>query len=206
MPDPGLPTVDTKQMTFYEMKLLAPACLAVVLCSCAATPASPTRAVASTEVAATIDSYDYECDTPAGHFADWVRTLSASRVVVRGSVLFKEGREHPAARPVANVLLSGTEVAQTFGLRAQILSASPELLQIDLVGPLPGKGTVPVATVPWKNQPIEFELSLNAAGEAELSAAGHRSALHVGQVALTKLSLGCSTVDAHFAHVTVNID
>jgi hypothetical protein len=157
-------------------------------------------------VAAATESYDYECDTPAGHIADWVRTLSATRVQVRGSLLMKEGRETANAPPVANVLLAGSEVAQSFGLHAQILSATPELLQIDLLGPLPGNAVVPVATVPWKNQPIEFELSLNAAGEAELSAAGHRAALSVGAVTLTKFSLGCSTADAHFAHVTVATD
>jgi hypothetical protein len=181
-------------------------CLTLWLCGCAAAPAPAARASTTIEAAVPVESYDYECDTPAGHIADWVRTLSAARVTVRGSVLIKEGREHPIARPLANVLLAGSEIAQTFGLRAYTLSASPELLQIDLIGPLPDKVTLPVATVPWKDQPVEFDLSLNAAGEAELSAAGHRAALHVGQITLSKLSLGCSTVDAHFAHVTVTVD
>lgn len=180
--------------------------LALLLCSCVDSPSASSRSQAPAALAAESESYDYECDTPAGHFADWVRTLSASRVVVRGSLLLKEGREHPTAPPVANVLLAGSEVAQSFGLHAQILSASPELLQIDLLGPLPGKAVVPVATVPWKNQPVEFELSLNATGDAELSAAGHRAAVHVGAITLTKFSLGCSTADAHFAHVTVVTD
>lgn len=173
--------------------------LTVLACGCADSP----RLATPVPVAPATESYDYECDTPAGHFADWVRTLSATRVQIRGSLLVKEGRQDPNARPVANVLLAGSEVAQTFGLRAQILSASPEQMQIDLLGPLPDKAVVPVATVAWKNQPLEFELALNAAGEIELSAAGHRAALHVGAVTLTRLSLGCSTADAHFAHVTV---
>ena len=177
--------------------------VALLLCSCIDSPSAASRAPTPAPVAAASESYDYECDTPAGHFADWVRSLSATRVQVRGSVLMKEAREDTNAAPVANVLLAGSEVAQSFGLRAFIVSASPELMEIDLLGPLPGKAVVPVATVPWKNQPVEFELSLNAAGEAELSAAGHRAALHVGAVTLTKFSLGCSTADAHFAHVTV---
>lgn len=180
--------------------------LTVLLCSCAAAPAAPSRATAPVPDAAATESYDYECDTPPAHMADWVRSLHATRVDVRGSLLMKEGREDPNARPVANVLLAGSEVAQTFGLRAQILNATPELMQLDLLGPLPGKAVVPVATVPWKNQPVEFELSLNAAGEVELTAAGRRAALHVGAVTLTKMSLGCSTADAHFAHVTVQTD
>jgi len=180
--------------------------VALLLCSCADSPGAAGRLATPAPASAAPETYDYECDTPAGHFADWVRTLSATRVVVRGSLLMKEGRQHPIAPAVANVLLAGSEVAQSFGLHAQILSASPELLQIDLLGPLPGKAVVPVATVPWKNQPVEFELSLNAAGEAELSAAGHRGALQVGAITLTKFSLGCSTADAHFAHVTVVTD
>lgn len=193
-------------MIAADLKWLLAPCLALSLCSCAAAPATPVRASSTGEATAAVESYDYECDTPSGHIADWDRTLSASRVTVRGSVLIKEGREHPIARPLANVLLAGSEIAQSFGLRAYTLSASPELLQIDLIGPLPDKLTVPVATVPWKNQPIEFDLSLNAAGEVELIAAGRRAALHVGQVRLSKFSLGCSTVDAHFAHVTVTMD
>jgi hypothetical protein len=184
----------------------ASSALAALLCSCADSPSAASRNPTPVPVTAASESYDYECDTPAGHFADWVRTLSATRVQVRGSLLMKEGRESANAPPVANVLLAGSEVAQSFGLHAQILSASPELLQIDLLGPLSGKAVVPVATVPWKNQPIEFELSLNAAGEAELSAAGHRAALRVGAITLTKFSLGCSTADAHFAHITVATD
>jgi hypothetical protein len=179
---------------------------AVLLCSCADGPSASSQLATPAPVTAATESYDYECDTPAGHFADWVRTLSGTRVQIRGSLLMKEGRTDPSAAPVANALLAGSEVAQSFGLRAQILGASPELLQIDLLGPLPDKAVVPVATVPWKNQPIEFELSLNAAGEAELSAAGHRAAVRVGTVTLTKFSLGCSTADAHFAHVTVATD
>jgi hypothetical protein len=186
------------------LKSLATYAWALLLCGCAAAPPSP-PVTSPVPDATAIESYDYECDTPASHMADWVRTLHASRVEVRGSLLMKEGRADPNARPVANVLLAGSEIAQTFGLRAQILNAAPELLQIDLLGPLPDKAVVAVATVPWKNQPVEFELSLNAAGEVELSAAGHRAALHVGAVTLAKLSLGCSTADAHFAHVTVQI-
>jgi hypothetical protein len=193
-------------MIRYTYAWIAASGLTVLLCSCAAAPTAPSRVAAPVQDAAGAERYDYECDTPAGHMADWVRSLNGTRVEVRGALLMKEGREDPNARPVANVLLAGSEVAQTFGLRAQILNATPELLQIDLLGPLPGNAVVTVATVPWKNQPVEFELSLNAAGEVELSAAGRRAALHVGAVTLTKMSLGCSTADAHFAHVTVLTD
>jgi len=193
-------------MIRYAVSRIAMSGLSVLLCSCAAAPQAPSHAAVPVQDLAAAESYDYECDTPPAHMADWVRSLNASRVDVRGSLLMKEGREDPNARPVANVLLAGSEVAQTFGLRAQILNATPELLQIDLLGPLPGKAVVPVATVPWKKQPVEFELSLNAAGEVELVAAGRRAALHVGAVTLTKMSLGCSTADAHFSHVTVQID
>jgi hypothetical protein len=203
---PSLPVIEGKFMFRTVATCSAVSGLAVLLCSCATAPAAPSRVPAPVQDDAATESYDYECDTPASHIADWVRTLHASRVEVRGSLLMKEGREDPNARPVANVLLAGSEVAQSFGLRAQILNATPELMQIDLLGPLPGKAVVPVATVPWKNQPVEFDLSLNAAGEVELTAAGRRAALHVGAVTLTKLSLGCSTADAHFAHVTVLTD
>jgi hypothetical protein len=173
------------------MKRIIHSLFALVLCASSATGISD-----SIE-----QTFEFDCDVPAGKASEWVGTIVPRLQHVTGSVELLEPRDHERWLPVASVfLLQGTEKVglQLFRDRQQ-----QDKLQIAALRPESQGGRSVLTTVPWSGVPIDFELSVRESGDLELTVAGKATLLGVKDIDARKLTLSCSTAQFKFKDVMV---
>ena len=78
--------------------------------------------------------FEFECDTPAGHFSHWSQTLEPGKVTVKGTVTISEKREHERWNPAAAALFIGNP-SGTFGLQIYTLKTRKDVLLLRITKP-----------------------------------------------------------------------
>ena len=146
-------------------------------------------------------TFEFDCDVPAGKMSDWVGAIVPRLLHIKGSVELLEPRDHERWWPVASVFLfQGTEQVglQLFRDRQQ-----QDKLQVAALRPESEGGRSVLTSVPWNGLPIDFELSVKESGDVELTVAGKATLLSVRDMDARKLALSCSTAQFKFKDVVV---
>lgn len=153
-------------------------------------------------VADTIEqTFEFDCDVPAGKVSDWIGSIVPRVQHVKGSVELLEPRDHERWWPLASVfLLEGT---QQVGLQLFRDRQQPEKLQVAALRPQSEGGRSVLTSVPWEGLPIEFALSVTESGEVELTVADKATLLGVNKIDVERLALSCSTAQFKFKNVVV---
>ena len=67
-------------------------------------------------------TYDFECDTPPGHYSYWTRTVTHSNVKLAGTITVNEKREHERWNPTISAVFYPDGKKGGFGLQIYSIS------------------------------------------------------------------------------------
>jgi hypothetical protein len=146
-------------------------------------------------------TFEFDCDVPAGKASDWVGIIVPRLHQVKGSVELLEPRDDERWWPVASVFLF--QGAQQVGLQLFRDRRHQDKLQVAALRPESEGGRSVLTSVPWNGFPIDFELSVKESGDVELTVAGEAALLGVKDTDARKLALSCSTAQFKFKDVVV---
>ncbi len=159
-------------------------------------------AFAASAGAAEPGRHSYECDTPAGHFSYWSRTLSGTAIDVAGKLSVHELRKDDKWSPTVFVVLQGgTDEKSRFGIRLYTVPKTPDAFFLELVKP-GGTEKLGLGLMPSTQEPIPFELHLDAS-QLRVTFAGLDATSPVGSFKATSIKFSCSTGDFEFKDFTV---
>jgi len=148
--------------------------------------------------------HSYECDTPAGHFSYWRRTLAGKSIDVEGKLTVNELRKDGKWSPTAFVVLQGGSDDKTrFGIRLYTVPKAPDSFFLEIVKP-GGNEKLGLGLVPSTQEPISFELHLDDAGQFRVVFAGFQSSAAVGDFRPTSIQFSCSTGDFEFKDFAIS--
>jgi hypothetical protein len=148
-------------------------------------------------------SYSYDCDTAAGRYAHWTRTVSGSEITIAGKLRVLELLKHEKWNPVASILLRGTgERPPPFGIRLFVSKASSDQFSLELMK-VGGRDAIGTGEIPRTKKPIPFTLHLDSSGTLKVSIAGIESSTTLGTFKPATFELSCSTGDFEFTDTTV---
>lgn len=159
-------------------------------------------AMAGTSGASDAPRQNFECDTPAGHFSYWNRTLSDATIDVAGELAVNELRKDGKWSPTALVILQGPEGKVRFGIRLYNVAKVSEMYFIEFVKPS-GNEKLGLGMVPGTKDPIPFALHLDSAGQLRVSLAGFDASTSVGDFRPSSIEFSCSTGDFEFRNFTI---
>jgi hypothetical protein len=173
-----------------KIRRIALACLATAL---------PLVCAAADEV-----RHDFECDTPAGHFSYWKRSVSGSEIEISGKVTVNELRKDKKWSPAANVFVArrGDDRTSQYGLRLYAIMKTPDLVFLELLK-VGGRDMIGLGPIPRTDKPVPFSLKLDAAGTLTVTVAGSEASTNVGTFKPNSVELSCSTGDFEFTNVVV---
>jgi hypothetical protein len=146
-------------------------------------------------------SYDFDCDVPAGHFSEWDGSLPSHIARISGSIELTHREQDPRWAPVANVFLLGESPGTVVGLQLTVHRDNPTELEIS-VRDTGGKRSV-IGSTSADSGPISFLLSVSKPGVLTLAAGGATQDLELGSFKITKLALSCSTGEFKYKSVVV---
>ena len=109
--------------------------------------------------------FEFECDTPAGHYSHWSQTLDSGKLTVEGTVTIHEKREHDRWNPVASALFIGNP-SGGFGLQIYTLKAQQDVLLLRITEPQTRDET-PFAMLAGDTKSIPFSLTLGKDGRLD---------------------------------------
>lgn len=148
--------------------------------------------------------YDFECDTPAGHFSFWQRTTSGGEITVAGMMTVHEVRKDRKWSAVANIVLTThTDARRRFGIHVYADRSVSDQLFLSLLK-VGGQDPIGLGFLPRGKDPIPFKLKLDASGLLTASVAGVEASTPLGAFKPEKLELACSTGDFHFSNIVVS--
>jgi len=145
----------------------------------------------------------FECDTPAGHFSYWKRTVSAGAIDVSGKIRVNEMLKDKKWSSTAYVSLeSEKSVKGRFGFRIFGIAKTPEFffLELQKVG---GREAIGIGRIAATKEPIPFTMSLDAAGFLKVTVAGADASAQLGAFKPETFELSCSTGDYEFTDVII---
>jgi hypothetical protein len=157
---------------------------------------TPTRAESTPP-----QSYDFDCDVPAGHFSEWSGSLPSHITRISGSIALNRQEQDPRWLPVANVFLLGDSPGARVGLQLTAQRDKPTELVIS-VRDTAGQRSV-IGSTSTEGGPVSFLLSLSKRGVLTLAAGGATQDLELGDFKITKLALSCSTGEFMYKSVVV---
>ena len=149
-------------------------------------------------------TFQFDCDVPAGNVSDWVGTFLPDLQRISGRIELIEPRTHKHWFPAASVFL--VEGENKFGLQLYLDRKNQDVLQVAVLRPVDKGGRTVIATVPWKRNPIDFSLSLLETGDVEVEVAHATVPLKVARFKADRIALSCSTAQFKFIDVTVRSD
>jgi len=159
-------------------------------------------AIAGISGAAEPARHSYECDTPAGHFSSWSRTVSGRSIDVAGRLAVNELRNDSKWTPTVFVILQGgTDDKSRFGIRLYTVPKSPDTFFLELVKPS-GTEKLGLGQMPGTQEPLPFELHLDG-NRLRVSFAGLEASSAVGEFKPASVKFSCSTGDFEFRDFTV---
>lgn len=157
----------------------------------------------ATSASAAEPRHTFECDTPAGHFSYWKRTVSSAELEVSGKIRVKEILKDKKWSSVAFVSLrSRKSPSGDYGLRLYSVANSPGELFLELLK-VGGHQAIGVGPIPVTKKPIPFTLSLDADGLLKVTIAGSDTSTPLGAFKPETFELSCSTGDYEFSDVVV---
>ena len=146
-------------------------------------------------------TFQFDCDVPAGRASDWIGTIVPRLQHVAGTIELLEPRVHERWWPVASVfLVQGT---QRVGLQLYWDRKEQDTLQVAVLRPESEGGRSVLTSVPWKGSPIAFNLSVKDSGDVELAIAGKVALLGAKNLEAERISLSCSSAQFKFTDVAV---
>lgn len=146
-------------------------------------------------------TFQFDCDVPAGKMSEWIGTIVPRLQHVEGSVELLEPRTHERWLPVASIFLfQGT---QKVGLQLYRDRQQQDKLQVAVLRPESEGGRSVIASVPWEGAPIAFSLLTKQSGDVELAVAGKVALLGAKDIDVEKLALSCSSAQFEFKNVVV---
>jgi len=148
--------------------------------------------------------HDFECDTPAGHFSYWKRSVSSGEIEISGNVTVNDLLKDKKWSPTANVSVfrRKNERNEQFGLRLYAVMKTPDLIFVELLK-VGGREAVGLGMIPRTKDPLPFTLRLDATGLMKVSLAGAESSTNLGAFKPDVIELSCSTGDFEFTDVVV---
>jgi hypothetical protein len=163
-------------------------------------------AVAAPLICAAADNprHAFECDTPAGHFSYWNRSVSSREIEITGKVTVNETLKDKKWSPaVAMLFRGGKDQSAPFGLRIFAIVKTPDMLFTELLK-VGGRDPIGLGGVlPRTRNPIPFKLKLDATGLLKVEVAGIEASTQLGDFKPESFELSCSTGDYEFTDVTV---
>ena len=144
--------------------------------------------------------HEFECDTPAGHFSYWSRTLQPGKVTLSGTLDIQEKREHERWNPAMSALLVGKQ--GSLGLQVYALHSRKGILFLRITEP-GTKDEEPFAMIPGDTTSIPFSLVFGKDGTLAVTAAEKAASTTIKGFKPDKLKLSCSTGDFLFKDVRI---
>jgi hypothetical protein len=142
--------------------------------------------------------HSYECDTPAGHFSYWRRTIAGKTIDVEGKLTVNELRKDAKWTPTAFVVLQGGADEKTrFGIRLYTIPKAADTFFLEIVTP-GGNEKLGLGLIPSTQEPIPFELHLDEKGQFRVDFAGLTSSASAGDFKPASIEFSCSTGDFEF--------
>jgi hypothetical protein len=169
-----------------------PILLTALLSGCAATPP---RAPAP-------ETYYFDCDVLPARFSEWNRTITLKSIQVAGTVQLIEPRLDERWWPVANILLLGDNDSSPVGLEVAFDRKTPTEVHLSLSNQSASEEGAEIVSLPWRDAPISFALSLSDSGELRVTAGDKSLSLQLDGFEVRKLALSCSTGQFKFRNVT----
>jgi len=161
--------------------------------------ALPVLCVAGDEV-----TYTFECDTPAGHFSYWTRSVSSTEIEVSGNVTLNAMLTDKKWSPTVLAAFRGDKAhPKQYGVHVWGIAKTPEFLFVELLK-VGGSDRIGLGVIPNRKEPIPFSLRLEASGLLKVTVAGSDASTELGGDFKPKsFELSCSTGDFEFKDVTV---
>jgi hypothetical protein len=159
--------------------------------------------IASAAAGAAEPTMAYECDTPAGHFGFWSRTVSRSEIDITGTLKVLELLDDKKWSPTAKVMLYGGADGQTaVGLNLFTLKTVKDQYFIELRKP-GGHVDLGLGFIPSTKDPLPFRLHLDATGKLTVTLSGVDASTQLADFKVQKVSISCSTGDIAFDDVRI---
>lgn len=155
-------------------------------------------AAAATSRAAEPVLQNYECDTPAGHFGYWNRTVTSAPISISGKLTVNEVRKDAKWTPMVLVALQGgADGKARFGIDLFTVPKVPDMYFLEIVKP-DGKEKLGLGFIPSTKDPIPFSIKLDASGQLHVGMAGLEASTSVGDFKPSSIEFSCSTGDFEF--------
>lgn len=139
----------------------------------------------------------FECDTPAGHFSYWNRTVSAAKIDITGTLTVNELRKGDKWNPTALVSLDGADEKTGFGVRVYVLpKVDKDTFFLEVLKP-GGSDKLGLGVMPATGKPLPFAIHFDA-GQVKVSLGGFDAAVPAGDFKPASIQLSCSTGDFEF--------
>lgn len=132
--------------------------------------------------------------------------MTARAVRVSGTVQLIEPREDKRWLPVANIFLHTDDESAAVGLQVSFDRKTPTQVTLSLRDRGTSRERTTFVTLPWRDKPISFALSLSDSGELSVSAGGQSQSVQLGKFEVRKLALSCSTGEFKFTDVAATTD
>jgi len=147
--------------------------------------------------------HTFECDTPAGHFSYWKRSVSSGEIEITGKVTVNSLLKDKKWSPLASVVfLGGTEKRAQFGLRLYSTTKTPDALFPELLK-VGGRDAIGMGVLPRNKNPVPFSLRLDTTGLLKVTVSGSEASTNLGTFKPDAIELSCSTGDFEFTDVQV---
>ena len=158
-------------------------------------------AIAATSGAAEPPRQTFECDTPAGHFSYWTRSVSASKIDITGKVTVNELRKDGKWIPTTLMTVQSADKAN-FGVRLSMLPKVKDMYFVEIVKP-GGNEKLGLGFIPASSDPIPFAVHIDGSGQLKVSLAGLDGSASTGDFKPANVQLSCSTGDFEFKDVII---
>jgi hypothetical protein len=159
-------------------------------------------AIAGTSAAADPPRQNFECDTLAGHFSYWNRTVSTATIDITGKLSVNELRKDKKWTPTALVVLESADGKSHFGVHLYTIPKIPESYFIEILK-TDGTEKLGLGLIPSTKDPLPFALHLDGAGQLHASFAGFDATMSVGTFKPASVQFSCSTGDFEFKDFVV---
>lgn len=149
-------------------------------------------------------TYSFECDTPAGHYSDWTRSVSTTDIRATGKITVNEIRDGGKWMPAAGIMIRGEQDGKeaVAGVSLSGSKQMPDKIFVSIYTPgeadSKNLGTVPATTTEFR-----FEVTLDDKGLLRVSLGGFAGTRQLEGFKPGKLALNCSTGDFEFSEIGI---
>ena len=164
-------------------------------------PAVLAASLPAISAAAETPTHAFECDTPAGHFSYWHRSVTAPAIEIAGRITVNDMLKDKKWSPLASVVLRSGQ--NRFGIRFYGVMKTPDMVFLELLK-VGGRDRIGLlGFIPRTQEPVPFTLRLEASGLLKVTVADSEASTQLGEFKPESLELSCSTGDFEFTGVTV---